>query len=364
MNPEKMEILSEDDSRRKAALELGLDENTTQKEINQVYKKYESLSDKERQRIDDENKTIAEALGLNKKKVNQAKVEKIKIPEIISEKKTESEREQYLHIKARKEKPKIYPDRFPVPDEKVKWEVSYPEYDPPYFVADSVLENDVTKKINGWADPENIKQAKERRNISSYEGNIIFDYNGFPHNPMGRTGIEGRGLLGKWGANFAGDPIITRINPGTGDIEMLAIQRKDNSQWAIPGGMVEKGENIFETLRRELKEETGVDVPTDDANQVYQGYVDDPRNTDSAWMETWVGHKHLSPDIAEKVNPRAGDDARKARWFALNKKSLANLYASHGEFLKKALQQFYDSNLESLSPRVRRQIENIINQKE
>ena len=28
---------------------------------------------------------------------------------------------------------------------------------------------------------------------------------------MGRTGIRGRGLLGRWGPNHAGDPIVTRL---------------------------------------------------------------------------------------------------------------------------------------------------------
>ena len=34
-----------------------------------------------------------------------------------------------------------------------------------------------------------------------------------PHscrNPMGRTGMIGRGLLGKWGPNHAADPVVTR----------------------------------------------------------------------------------------------------------------------------------------------------------
>ena len=29
-------------------------------------------------------------------------------------------------------------------------------------------------------------------------------------NPAGRTGLTGRGLLGKWGPNHAADPIVTR----------------------------------------------------------------------------------------------------------------------------------------------------------
>lgn len=33
---------------------------------------------------------------------------------------------------------------------------------------------------------------------------------GLPLNPKGRTGLGGRGLLGRWGPNHAGDPIVTR----------------------------------------------------------------------------------------------------------------------------------------------------------
>lgn len=33
---------------------------------------------------------------------------------------------------------------------------------------------------------------------------------GCPFNPVGRTGIIGRGLLGRWGPNHAADPIVTR----------------------------------------------------------------------------------------------------------------------------------------------------------
>lgn len=31
-----------------------------------------------------------------------------------------------------------------------------------------------------------------------------------PQNPCGRTGIIGRGILGRWGPNHAADPIVTR----------------------------------------------------------------------------------------------------------------------------------------------------------
>lgn len=33
---------------------------------------------------------------------------------------------------------------------------------------------------------------------------------GIPRNPIGRTGVCGRGQLGKWGPNHAADPVVTR----------------------------------------------------------------------------------------------------------------------------------------------------------
>ena len=30
---------------------------------------------------------------------------------------------------------------------------------------------------------------------------------------------------------------------------------------------------------------------------IYQGYVDDPRNTDNAWMETTCSHYHCSREL-------------------------------------------------------------------
>merc|ERR1719424_272131 len=91
----------------------------------------------------------------------------------------------------------------------------------------------------------------------SYEGPISFDSVGFPLNPRGRTGLRGRGLLGKWGPNHAADPIVTRFHPESGQLQVVAIQRKDTLQWAIPGGMVDAGEAVSVTVKREFTEEAG-----------------------------------------------------------------------------------------------------------
>lgn len=58
--------------------------------------------------------------------------------------------------------------------------------------------------------------------------------------------------------------------------------------------MVDPGEDVAETVKREFREEASRDGLDDSivkrlfANgyKLYQSYVDDPRNTDNAWMES------------------------------------------------------------------------------
>ena len=46
---------------------------------------------------------------------------------------------------------------------------------------------------------------------------------------------------------------------------------------------------------------------------VYRGYVDDPRNTDNAWMETTAFHFHCTDALARRLPLRAGEHASAAR---------------------------------------------------
>lgn len=264
-----------------------------------------------------------------------------------------------LHSKARREKPSEYPERYSVPDKQVPWDIEYPDYCPPYYVSPIVLANDCSKNPNGWADPEDITLLPMTPS-ESFEGILTHDKVGRPLNPKGRTGIIGRGLLGKWGPNYAADPIITRVNGISGVLEMLAIQRKDNGQWAIPGGMVDKGEEVSRTLTRELQEETGVTLDMEQGKMIYQGYVDDPRNTDHAWMETTAKHLHLPVELSEKMNLLAGDDARAVSWLPLTHESIGDLYASHCSLIISTLSKMVCSNPFALSDSEIRTIKNLL----
>lgn len=52
----------------------------------------------------------------------------------------------------------------------------------------------------------------------------------------------------------------TSIIPILPDGTIVLVRRRDNNEWALPGGMVDWGEDISTSVRRELLEETGLDL--------------------------------------------------------------------------------------------------------
>jgi ADP-ribose pyrophosphatase YjhB (NUDIX family) len=46
--------------------------------------------------------------------------------------------------------------------------------------------------------------------------------------------------------------------PLLGDRRIVLVRRRDNGCWGLPGGMLEWGETIEQSVRRELQEETGL----------------------------------------------------------------------------------------------------------
>ena len=137
------------------------------------------------------------------------------------------------HTQARKETNALYKGkRVKLADESVPWSKDVPSYEPKEFTAGIVLNNHP-----GWADPPTPQEVADLAQRESYEGPISFDAAGVPLNPRGRTGVRGRGLLGKWGPNHAADPIVTRYHPQTGKLQLVAVRREDTGQFAVPGGI-------------------------------------------------------------------------------------------------------------------------------
>lgn len=273
-----------------------------------------------------------------------------------------------LHYKCRNG---VYPRssnviRSTVPDDKILWDVHWPQYNPIEYTS---------KSIHGqpWADPP-IDDPEFKPEWNSLDGNIdrkshfttYKTVDGTPQNPVGRTGITGRGCLGRWGPNHAADPIVTRWKRSNDDeierdpftqkpiLQFIAIERKDCKEWAIPGGMVDPGEIVTQTLKREFLEEAMDTLGADekqrkekeklvseffkDGVEIYKGYVDDPRNTDNAWMETVATNFHDEDGRSVgQFELTAGDDAANVKWMDIE--SSLRLYASHVDFIQTVAQK-------------------------
>lgn len=94
--------------------------------------------------------------------------------------------------------------------------------------------------------------------------------------------------------------------------------------WALPGGFVDMDESLETACKRELEEETGIQVQEVKQFKAYGDVNRDPR------------HRTISvvfyAQTETEIRPKAGDDAVNARWFSLA--DLPELAFDHGKILE------------------------------
>ena len=250
------------------------------------------------------------------------------------------------------------------------------------ILTNEALQEEVKKAYNGrfWADDEtpNKEKIQTRGSYGIYSpknedsdlnsGNIKFNDNNFPINPflvneegeqIKTTGVIGRGNLGKWGANHAADSALFRIvklEDGTFEIQQLIITRP-TKELAMPGGMIDRGEQPLEAALRELGEEA-MDLKTELLNNLLSssfyigaGANGDARSTDNAWMETAV-YGAILQEKDNNVKVEAKDDAVGARWMKLTPELYEKMtFASHGDMLKSGWNKISEKLTEEVKKR-------------
>uniref|UniRef100_A0A8B9ZZE3 Transient receptor potential cation channel subfamily M member 2 n=1 Tax=Anas zonorhyncha TaxID=75864 RepID=A0A8B9ZZE3_9AVES len=172
-------------------------------------------------------------------------------------------------------------------------------YDPPAYSADH--------KDTAVQDPFNLSlESLLKINYNAMDGlidrqsfhGLYAVQDGLPLNPMGRTGLRGRGRLHSFGPNHALHPVVTRWRRNLDGsiirkslkkmLEVLVAQYPLSDVWALPGGSLEPGETLPLKLKWILRREFWPQFQNllKQGTEIHKGYLDDPRNTDNAWVET------------------------------------------------------------------------------
>ncbi len=96
-------------------------------------------------------------------------------------------------------------------------------------------------------------------------------------------------------------------------LKILLIRRGGfpyKGSWAMPGGFCRKGEDVIDSARRELCEETGIG----DAYVKLVGVYGEPGRDPRGWV---ISSTYMALMDEERCRVKAGDDARDAGWFTV-----------------------------------------------
>lgn len=114
-------------------------------------------------------------------------------------------------------------------------------------------------------------------------------------------------------------------------LKVLLVQRGNEpfmGMWAFPGGFLDIDEDAPDGARRELKEETSLEVEHIEQLGAFTAPDRDPR-------ERVISIAYFT--LVRVTDVSAGDDAAKAQWFPINK--LPELAFDHKQVFDKALER-------------------------
>ena len=114
-------------------------------------------------------------------------------------------------------------------------------------------------------------------------------------------------------------------------LKILLIRRGGfpyKGSWAMPGGFCRKGEDVIDSARRELGEETGID----DAYVKLVGVYGEPGRDPRGWV---ISSTYMALMNAGACHLKAGDDAQDARWFTVELTDVSTEVSGIGEEIVK-----------------------------
>ena len=116
--------------------------------------------------------------------------------------------------------------------------------------------------------------------------------------------------------------------------EVLLVKRKKDpykGQWSIPGGKQRLGETVTQAVRRELMEETGVEVNELTLIDVIDIIVPDE---EGKILYHYIVADYRAHWLSGECSP--GDDAQDVQWFNLNKLGSISLLDKTRKIILKA----------------------------
>jgi 8-oxo-dGTP diphosphatase len=137
--------------------------------------------------------------------------------------------------------------------------------------------------------------------------------------------------MNKQSINVTADAVVFKREKS--ETFILLIKRKNppfQNQWALPGGFVENDEDLETAAKRELKEETGIELMACEQLYTFGTPGRDPRAR--TITIAYVGY------AKENDKPKAADDAKEAKWF--NIKDLPELAFDHPQIIELAISRF------------------------
>lgn len=128
----------------------------------------------------------------------------------------------------------------------------------------------------------------------------------------------------------------------------ILLERRGNEpgrgQWSIPGGLVEVGESLEQTIVREVREETGLEVESAELIDVVGNVVRDEAGK--------IKYHFVIVDYLVKIKGgrlRAASDAEELKWVKLTEVERLDLTRTFREFFTRNRQKLREATTNSSS---------------